>query len=153
MGNPPPGTKPARRGFHLVPCTGEAHINPVMFDSCALCVPRWGWVEVPDRFPSLAAWRTWRDGGRVVVYTSKTGRRLLTWVVALGDRPDDMVHRYGSEAQAYRAALRLAKRLGVEAWFSPSEGRYVSIAHLTRKPADGPDANAHPEDGTCTDLR
>jgi hypothetical protein len=42
---PPPDTKPARPGYGLVPCWGEAHHN-VHIDYCLICAPRWGWAEV-----------------------------------------------------------------------------------------------------------
>lgn len=45
-----------KQGFHLVPCTGEAHSNPHI-DSCGICAPRWGEVEVPIEFSSLADYR------------------------------------------------------------------------------------------------
>lgn len=37
--------KPARRGFVLIECEGEAHSNPYI-DNCMMCAPRWGWREV-----------------------------------------------------------------------------------------------------------
>lgn len=34
------------KGTILVTCNGEAHGNPFI-DNCMVCMPRWGWVEVP----------------------------------------------------------------------------------------------------------
>jgi hypothetical protein len=41
----PANVKPARAGYTLVRCTGEAHNNPHI-DNCGQCAPRWGWREV-----------------------------------------------------------------------------------------------------------
>ena len=54
-----PGTF-VRRGFHLVPCDGEAHSNGYI-DNCSCCMPLWGWVAVLDRFSSLAEHRAARS--------------------------------------------------------------------------------------------
>lgn len=43
-------------GWHLVPCTGEAHANPHV-DNCSVCAPRWGLVAVPVEYPTLDAYR------------------------------------------------------------------------------------------------
>lgn len=44
---PPLGERAPKRGMRLAPCTGAAHSNPHT-DFCALCAPRWGWLEVPE---------------------------------------------------------------------------------------------------------
>ena len=41
-----------RAGFRLVPCDGAAHSN-AHIDNCGLCAPRWGWVEIQERYKSL----------------------------------------------------------------------------------------------------
>lgn len=51
--------KPARFGYRLVPCDRPAHSNPHI-DNCNLCAPRWGWVEIPERFNTLEEYRIWR---------------------------------------------------------------------------------------------
>lgn len=49
----------ARLGFRWVECDGHAHSAEVggMQDHCAVCVPNWGRVEVPERFKTLAEYR------------------------------------------------------------------------------------------------
>lgn len=32
-----------RDGYHVEPCTGEAHSN-AFIDHCGCCAPRWGWI-------------------------------------------------------------------------------------------------------------
>jgi hypothetical protein len=54
-------TKPARRGYRLVPCTGEAHGNPFI-DNCGQCAPRWGWVEVPCQALRVCKFSPYRKG-------------------------------------------------------------------------------------------
>lgn len=55
-GNDGPGhrvrVRPARKGYHLVPCPGTAHSNPHI-DNCGQCAPRWGWIEVPDDWQAI----------------------------------------------------------------------------------------------------
>lgn len=36
-----------RDGYHLEACNGDAHSNPHI-DHCARCMPRWGFIAVPD---------------------------------------------------------------------------------------------------------
>lgn len=52
-----PTEKPAKPGHHLVPCDGEAHRNPHI-DNCLTCAPRWGFVEIPVEYPTLAEYLT-----------------------------------------------------------------------------------------------
>ena len=47
----------------LVPCPGEAHSNPFI-DNCSLCMPRWGWVEIPAKYATLDEYRAAREEGR-----------------------------------------------------------------------------------------
>lgn len=35
-----------RKGFHLVPCDGEAHTSAYI-DNCMLCAPLWGDIAIP----------------------------------------------------------------------------------------------------------
>lgn len=48
-----------RQGFRLVACDGVAHSN-AHIDNCGLCAPRWGWVEIPEAFATLDAYRASR---------------------------------------------------------------------------------------------
>jgi len=34
-----------KKGYHLIPCPGEAHFN-ALIDNCGLCAPRWGFIAV-----------------------------------------------------------------------------------------------------------
>lgn len=45
-------TKQVKKGYHLIPCPGEAHSNPYI-DNCMLCAPRWGLIEVLDGCKTL----------------------------------------------------------------------------------------------------
>ena len=37
-----------RKGFHLVPCPGDAHgPNGAYIDNCMLCAPLWGDIAIP----------------------------------------------------------------------------------------------------------
>lgn len=49
----PPKPQPARKGYRLVECDGEAHSNPHI-DNCLRCAPRWGWIEIPEQYQTLA---------------------------------------------------------------------------------------------------
>lgn len=48
-----------KKGHHLVPCTGQAHDPEIggMIDHCGMCAPRWGWVEVPIEYKSVAEYQ------------------------------------------------------------------------------------------------
>lgn len=47
---------PTKPGYRVVPCAGSAHSNPHV-DNCGLCLPNWGWVEVPAEFHTHTAYR------------------------------------------------------------------------------------------------
>ena len=49
-------TRAVKKGHRLVPCDGEAHSN-AHIDHCMQCAPRWGEVEIPERFATLDEYR------------------------------------------------------------------------------------------------
>lgn len=48
-----------RKGFHLVPCPGEAHDPGVggMIDNCSICAPLWGEIAIPAWLADIHAFR------------------------------------------------------------------------------------------------
>ena len=55
--------KKAAQKTHLVECTGAAHSN-IYIDNCAMCMPRWGVVEIPIQYATLEAYRDALDAAR-----------------------------------------------------------------------------------------
>lgn len=56
-----------RKGFVLVPCTGEAHgPNGAYIDNCGICAPLWGEVAVPEGCASLSDYREKRFAARAI---------------------------------------------------------------------------------------
>lgn len=48
--------KPPKARHRLVRCDGEAHGN-AFIDHCMECAPRWGWVEIPETYSTVAEYR------------------------------------------------------------------------------------------------
>lgn len=60
------GVQYFRVGYRLIPCPGPAHEN-AHIDNCGLCAPRWGYVEIPEAFETLEAYREHLESERGAV--------------------------------------------------------------------------------------